>query len=189
MFGSAKNFVIQSGATFIDIGKQCNVKKVYYRRSSCSNLNTLHQDNSQILLNRDYKQIKKGDINILECINGPVQKGSLYYDFIVEVSGENKRKVAWIYHGQRGGMQLKKELEMLSKMWPHPSIPQVFGIYKSNDTIGFVFHGDSTRTMISHACLTSDLDIGTYQRHSEYMQSLQPLQCAAFYILYVSPQL
>ncbi|KAF8990346.1 hypothetical protein BDQ17DRAFT_370111 [Cyathus striatus] len=149
MFGSAKNFVIQSGATFIDIGKQCNVKKVYYRRSSRGNVNTFHQDDSQILSNPDYKQIKKGDINVIECINGPVRKGSLYDDFIVEVSGENKRKVARIYHGQRGCARLKKELEILSKLWPHPSIPQVFGIYKSKDTIGLVFHGDDVQNICS----------------------------------------
>ncbi|KAF8987660.1 hypothetical protein BDQ17DRAFT_1334941 [Cyathus striatus] len=161
MFGSAMNFVIQSGATFIDM----DAKNVYYRMSSRGNFNTSHQDDSQILSKCDYKKIKKGDVNVIEHINGPVQKGNLYDDFIVEVSGENKRKVAQIYNGRRGRVQLKKELEMLSKM----CVPQVFGMYKSNNTVGLVFHGD-----------------GIYQRCSEYMQSLQPLQRAAFYIQYVS---
>ncbi|KAF8989314.1 hypothetical protein BDQ17DRAFT_1478714 [Cyathus striatus] len=85
-------------------------------------------------------------------------EGRVYNDFVVEVSGENKRKVARIYHGRRGYVQLKRELQILSKM----CIPQVFGIDKSNVTTGLIFHGD------------------------EYMSSLQPLKRAAFFIRYVS---
>ncbi|KAF8992559.1 hypothetical protein BDQ17DRAFT_204623 [Cyathus striatus] len=164
MFDRARSFVIQNSA-FVE---NLYVKKVY-RRSAHSTSNNFHQGGSQLMSNRDYQQIRKGDINIIECIDGPVLAGCVYKDFVVEVSGEDKRKVARIYHGRRGCTQLKKELEMLSKMWPHPSIPQIFGIYKSNDTTGLIFHDDGTR-----------------QRCWEYMQTLRPLQRAAFFIRYLS---
>ncbi|KAF8990353.1 hypothetical protein BDQ17DRAFT_1547257 [Cyathus striatus] len=117
----------------------------------------------------NYRQFRTGDINILNRIDKRVQVESIYSDFVVEVSGENKRKVARIYHGRRRYTLLKIELDLLSKMWPHPSIPQVFGVLELNDKAGLVFHDDGMR-----------------RRRGEYILSLKPLQRAIFNIKYVS---
>ncbi|KAF8998169.1 hypothetical protein BDQ17DRAFT_827218 [Cyathus striatus] len=63
---------------------------------------------------------------------------------------------------------LKMELELLSQLYPHPRIRQVFGIFKCNDATGLVFHDD-----------------GKHRRSAEYMLSLRPLQRAAFSIKYI----
>ncbi|KAF8982753.1 hypothetical protein BDQ17DRAFT_1336766 [Cyathus striatus] len=78
--------------------------------------------------------------------------------------------------------QLKNELELLSKM----CIPQIFGVYKSNDTTGLVFHDDGTNTTTLDAFLTPNYNVlGTRRRCWEYMQNMQPLKRAAFLIGYI----
>ncbi|KAF8992561.1 hypothetical protein BDQ17DRAFT_1413326, partial [Cyathus striatus] len=107
-----------------------------------------------------------GDIHVLD---GIVHKHKVYDDVVVEVTGETKKRAARIYYGQHGHSQLRLELQLLSKLYPHPRIRQVFGIFKCNDTTGLVFHDD-----------------GTHQRHRDYMVSLQPLQRATFSIKYMA---
>ncbi|KAF8998150.1 hypothetical protein BDQ17DRAFT_1329000 [Cyathus striatus] len=123
---------------------QNDVKKVY-RSSQSTRSKDVHQGDSQLISN--YTQLKMGDIHVLD---GRVQVENICNDVIVEV------------------MRLKMELEFLSKLCPHPSIRQVYGIFKCNDATGLVFHDD-----------------GTHQRYGEYILSMQPLQRAAYSIKYV----
>ncbi|KAF8991175.1 hypothetical protein BDQ17DRAFT_1371070 [Cyathus striatus] len=177
MLNAAKNFVIQNGV-FIDVGGNAKLfsKKLFstpsrglrYADKSKSNTRNLRLQQKMSQLISDYQQFRRGDIKIIECIDEPVQAKSVCNDFVIQVLGENTKRAARIYRGKTGYNQLKMELELLSKMWPHPNIPQVFGIYKSNDTTGLIFYGDGIRL-----------------RCKEYMFSLQPLQRAAFFIKYV----
>ncbi|KAF8991177.1 hypothetical protein BDQ17DRAFT_311878 [Cyathus striatus] len=163
MFDAAKNFVIQNGV-FIDVGGNAKffAKKLlstssqghrYSTDKSKSNARNLQQEKSQLI--SDYHQIRRGDIKIIECIDEPVQAESVCNDFVIQVLGENTTRAARIYRGKTGYNQLKMELEFLSKMWPHPNIPQVFGIYKSNDTVDwysteYVYDVRSTCPLFNH---------------------------------------
>ncbi|KAF8989317.1 hypothetical protein BDQ17DRAFT_477373 [Cyathus striatus] len=172
MFEAARNFVIQNGV-FIDVSGNAKLyaKKLLptssreprYTGKSKSSADKLYPYNALLL---NYRQFRMGDIHVLD---GIVHKHKVYDDVVVEVTGETKKRAARIYYGQHGHSQLRLELQLLSKLYPHPRIRQIFGIFKCNDTTGLVFHDD-----------------GTHQRHRDYMVSLQPLQRATFSIKYVN---
>ncbi|KAF8992553.1 hypothetical protein BDQ17DRAFT_1332221 [Cyathus striatus] len=111
----ANNFVIKNGV-FIENAK-IYAKKLYPKPSSRSrytdNSNsittnfirkTLNFGQINLLMNVliKYRQLRTGDINILNRIDRPMQDGYTSNDFVVEVSGESRKKVARIYNGQRG---------------------------------------------------------------------------------------
>ncbi|KAF8990795.1 hypothetical protein BDQ17DRAFT_341970 [Cyathus striatus] len=159
MFNAATNFVIQNGV-FIEMRDNA---KLYAKK-------LLNPAKDTQLSN--YRRIRRGDIHLQEQIwNEEVhgEIGNAWDEYVVEVSAESKSKVARIYQGRDAYVLFKKELEVLSKLWPHPRIRQIFGVYESNDVFGFVYHDDGMR-----------------RRYNEYVLHLNTLQRAAFSIKYIT---
>ncbi|KAF8986387.1 hypothetical protein BDQ17DRAFT_1376184 [Cyathus striatus] len=171
LFNAASHFVIQN-STFISETKKYYVKKIYQQPIRQTPSARAEGSRKRLYPHKsllsNFRRIPTGDMIVIERIKTPMPVDSISYDCIVEVVGENKKRTARIYHGQSGYTRFRKELDILAKLWSHPSIFQVFGICEVKDTIGIVFHDDGIR-----------------QRQGKYALSLKPLHRAAFYIKYI----
>ncbi|KAF8992824.1 hypothetical protein BDQ17DRAFT_1332037 [Cyathus striatus] len=160
MFNSASNFVIQNSVFIGEMKKFCHiyipdVKKIYQKPPLGTHFTKASGTSNRIypgnMLQSNFKRIRTGDIDIIESVErseaGPTVD-NVGIDYVVELSGENKRRTARIYRGPSRYDILQMELEILAKLWPHPSIPQVFGIYELIDTVGLVFNDNGISTLL-----------------------------------------
>ncbi|KAF8981597.1 hypothetical protein BDQ17DRAFT_857025 [Cyathus striatus] len=170
MFNAATNFVIQN-SVFIEMRDNVTfyANKTHDKRTTGMQFTERKSTDEDLYpITPNYRSIRKGDMTLIDYIECATPMENDYYtEYIVRVVEAKDRKVARIYHGRDAYARFKAELDIMSDIW-HPRIFQIFGVYKSNDTIGLLFHDDGTR-----------------RSHGEYIISLKPLQRAAFCIKYV----
>ncbi|KAF9008022.1 hypothetical protein BDQ17DRAFT_184342 [Cyathus striatus] len=164
MFDAAKNFVIQHGV-FIEVRDNARL----YASKLCKHPRSKTSNSPLDARFSKYRRIRQGDIKLVDSVGKywqPQNTDDAHDDYIVEVAGENRKRMARFYNGESAYARFEIQLDVLSNLM-HPRIAQVFGVCYPTDSPGMIFHDD-----------------GMYRGFSEFALSLGPFRRAAFCMKY-----